>query len=106
MVKQMNFNKLFQVIVLKKPLRFLNQTSFQNRSCSTADLTLCLTIRGSIPGRGKRMFLLKNLHTRLGAHTATYPVATEVKGPRRGADHFPPTNAENRNEWIYTSTHI
>jgi hypothetical protein len=101
----MNFNNLFQVIIFKKSLRFLNQTSFQNRSCSS-DLAVCLTIRGSIPGRGKRIFLFQNLHTSLGAHPATYPVATEIKGPRRGANHFPPTNAENRNEWIYTSTHI
>jgi len=102
----MNFNILSQVIVLiKKPLRFLNQTSFQNRSCSS-DLALCLAIRDSIRGRGKRIFLLQKLHTSLGAQPATSPVATGVRRPRRGADHFPPTNAEKRNEWIYTSTHI
>ena len=105
MVKQLNFNNVFEVIIFEKHLRFLNQTSFQNRSCSS-DLAVCLTIRGSIPGRGKRIILFQTLHTSLGVHPATCPVATEVKGPRRGSNHFPTTNAENRNEWICTSTHI
>jgi len=31
-------------------------------------------------------------------------LSLEVKGPRREVDHSPPSNAEVKNEWSYTST--
>jgi hypothetical protein len=48
------------------------------------------------------------IHTRSGAHPASYPMGSggsfpEVKRPGREADHSPPTSAEVKNMWIYTS---
>jgi hypothetical protein len=54
-----------------------------------------------------------SLHHRVqrgsGAHPASYPMGTGtlslgVKRPRREADHSPPSSAEVKNEWSYTST--
>jgi hypothetical protein len=44
-----------------------------------------------------------------GAHSASYPVGTgalslRVKRPGREADHSPPSSAEVKNAWSYTST--
>jgi hypothetical protein len=44
-----------------------------------------------------------------GAHPASYPMDTGgsfpgVKRPGREADHSPPSSAEVKNEWSYTST--
>jgi len=45
----------------------------------------------------------------LGAHPASYPVGTGVifsgvMRPEREADHSPPSSAEVKNAWRYTST--
>jgi len=39
--------------------------------------------------------------TASGAHPASYPVGTGVKGPGHGADHLP---ADFNNAWSFTST--
>jgi hypothetical protein len=44
-----------------------------------------------------------------GAHPVSYPMGTRssflgVKGPGREADHSPPSSAEVKNAWSYTST--
>jgi hypothetical protein len=44
-----------------------------------------------------------------GAHPTSYPMGTGgsspgVKRPVREADHSPPTSAEVKKMWIYTST--
>jgi hypothetical protein len=55
-----------------------------------------------------------SLHHRVqngsGAHPASYPMGTGgsfpgVKRPGRRADHSPPSSAEVKNAWSYTSTH-
>jgi hypothetical protein len=48
------------------------------------------------------------IQTDSGAHSASYPMVTgalsrEVKRPGREADHSPPTSAEVKKIWIYTS---
>jgi hypothetical protein len=54
-----------------------------------------------------------SLHHRIqngsGAHPASYPMGTRgfslgVKRPERKADHSPPSSAEVKNAWSYTST--
>jgi hypothetical protein len=54
-----------------------------------------------------------SLHHRVqndsGAHSASYPMGTTssslgVKRPGREADHSPPSSAEVKNAWRYTST--
>jgi hypothetical protein len=54
-------------------------------------------------------FLFHVVHTSSGAHPASYPVGTGgfspgVKQLEREADHSPPTSAEVKKMWIYTST--
>ena len=54
-------------------------------------------------------FLLQNIQTSSGEHPACYSVGTrvlslEVKWLRCEADHEPPSHAEVKNEWRYTST--
>jgi hypothetical protein len=49
------------------------------------------------------------VQTGSGVHPASYPMVTRdyflgVKQPRREADHSPPSSAEVKNVWIYTST--
>jgi hypothetical protein len=59
---------------------------------------------------GARHFsLLKKVQTGFWAHPASYAVGTgvrsqEVNGPICGFYHSPPSNAEFKNEWSYTST--
>jgi hypothetical protein len=52
--------------------------------------------------------LLRNIQTGPGAHPVSYPMDnggpfSGVKRPRREADHSPPTSAEVKKTWIYTS---
>jgi hypothetical protein len=56
---------------------------------------------------------ISSLHHRVqngtGAHPASYPLGTTgsfpgVKRPGREADHSPPSSAEVKNAWGYTST--
>jgi hypothetical protein len=50
-----------------------------------------------------------SVYTGCGAHPASYPMGTEVLSPRvkqpgREGDHSPPTSAEIKKTWLYTST--
>jgi hypothetical protein len=56
-------------------------------------------------------FYLSPRPERSGAHPASYPIGTgalslRVKRPGREADHSPPSSAEVKNAWSYTSTPI
>jgi hypothetical protein len=59
---------------------------------------------------GQEFSLLHVFQTKSGPHLASYKMRTRVffspgvKRPRREADHSPPTTAEVRNIWMYTST--
>jgi hypothetical protein len=50
--------------------------------------------------------LIHNVHTDSRAQPATYPLALSpgVKRQVREANHSPPTSAEAKKTWIYTST--
>jgi hypothetical protein len=53
--------------------------------------------------------LLHNIQTGYGSHPVSYQLglgalSPAVKRPGREADHSPPTGAEVRKTWIYTST--
>jgi hypothetical protein len=58
---------------------------------------------------GKYFFSLHVVQTGSGSNPASYPMtpralSLEVKRPGREADHSPPTSAEVKKTWIYTST--
>jgi hypothetical protein len=64
--------------------------------------------RSSSPGRGKIFSLPNVVQTGSGVHP-TYLMSTggsfsEVKQPRREANHSPQTSSEVKNTWIYTAT--
>jgi hypothetical protein len=64
--------------------------------------------RGSIP-KGQELFVLENLLTSAGAHSASYPIRSgahslELKRSRRQADHSPPSSTKVKNEWLYISS--
>jgi hypothetical protein len=48
--------------------------------------------------------LLHVVQTDSGAHPASYPMGAAGSFPGGKADHSPPTSAEVKNTWIYTST--
>jgi hypothetical protein len=49
--------------------------------------------------------LLRNVQTTSGAHPVdTEPLSLGVKRPGREGDHSPPSTAEVKKEWSYTST--
>jgi hypothetical protein len=57
-----------------------------------------------IPTRGGNLSLLE---IGSGAHSASYPsgaLSLRVKGPECEADHSPPSSAEVKKSWSYTST--
>jgi hypothetical protein len=60
--------------------------------------------RGSIPGRGKRIFPLNCIHTGSGTHPASCPMSTGgpfpggKARPGRDADHSLPSSSEVVNE--------
>jgi hypothetical protein len=65
--------------------------------------------RSSSPSRVKKFSLLHVVQTCSEAHPASYPMGTGGfflggKAAGREADHSPPTNAEVKKTWIYTST--
>jgi hypothetical protein len=65
----------------------------------------------SSPGRVKIFSLLYIVQTGSGVHPTSYKMGTggsfpEVKRQGREADHSPPTSAEVKNMWIYTSTSL
>jgi hypothetical protein len=58
---------------------------------------------------GSWISVLQVVQTTSGVHPASYPVGTGdssqgVKRPWSEADHSPPTSAEVKKIWIYTST--
>jgi hypothetical protein len=58
---------------------------------------------------GSRMTFLHIVQTCTEVHITSYPMGTEgsfsgVKRQGREADHSPPTSAEVKKTWIYTST--
>jgi hypothetical protein len=58
---------------------------------------------------GQELSLLYVVQTGSGAHLASYPVGNGcsfpgVKRPGREADLSPPTSAEVKKTWVYTST--
>jgi hypothetical protein len=59
--------------------------------------------------RGQELLLLHVVQTGSGVHPTSYTMGTGssfpwVKRPGREADHSPPTSAEVKKMWIYTST--
>jgi hypothetical protein len=69
-----------------------------------------MTRRGgsSSPGRVKKFSLFHIVQTASGVHPTSYKMGTggffpRVKRQRREADHSPPTRAEVKKMWIYTS---
>jgi hypothetical protein len=58
---------------------------------------------------GQEFSLLLVVQTSCGVHPASYPVCagetlTRIKRPGRETRHSPPTSAEVKETWIYTST--
>jgi hypothetical protein len=58
---------------------------------------------------GGRIYLLQVVQTGSGVHPTSYPINTGalspgVKRQGREADHSPPTSAEVKKMWTYTST--
>jgi hypothetical protein len=58
---------------------------------------------------GQEFSLLYVVQTGSEAHPASYPIVTGstfpgVKRPAREADHSPPTSADVKKTWVYTST--
>jgi hypothetical protein len=59
--------------------------------------------------QGKKFSLLHIVQTGSGVHPTSYKMGTggfspEVKRQGREADHSPPTSAEVKKMWIYTTT--
>jgi hypothetical protein len=65
---------------------------------------------GSISGGGREFFLSLPRPDHSGAHLTSYPMGTGVslgvKRPGRETDYSPPSTAEIKNAWSYTSTPI
>jgi hypothetical protein len=55
---------------------------------------------------GKEFSRLHIIQTSCGVHPASYPMglSPELKRPGREADRSPPTSADAKKKWIYTST--
>jgi len=71
-------------------------------------LSTGLTVRGSNPGRCKRLSLPQNLPDRLWCTASLLFIeyrgsVPRAERPRREVDHWPPASAEVRYEWSYTS---
>jgi hypothetical protein len=72
--------------------------------CSVWLRTGLLGDRGSILGRGKRMFPVACVQTGSGAHPVSYPMGTRdpfhggKAWPGHDADHSPPSSAKVVNE--------
>jgi hypothetical protein len=68
-----------------------------------------LDVQGSIPGRGKIFLFSEASRPALGPiqppiEWVPGALSLGVKRPGREADHSPPTSAEVKKTWIYTST--
>jgi hypothetical protein len=46
----------------------------------------------------------RNVQAGSGVHPASYPVGTGVHSSRRQPDHSPPSSAEVKNAWSFSST--
>jgi hypothetical protein len=62
-----------------------------------------------VPAEAGNFSLHHRVQTGSGAHPVCYPMGTRgsfpgVNRPGREADHSPPSSAEVRNAWGYTST--
>jgi hypothetical protein len=62
-------------------------------------------------GYGQEFSLLRVVQTGSGVQPASYPMSAGGSFPRvkrqgREADHWPPTSAEIKKNWIYTSTSL
>ena len=82
--------------------------------CQYSEMAASCTVSGSNPGKDKRFSLFRNRSNRLcgppsrvfNGHRDYFPRAKQRK---REAAHPPPTTAEIKNEWSYTSaspTHL
>jgi hypothetical protein len=65
--------------------------------------------RVRFPAGAENFSLHQRVQNGSGAHPASYPMGTRgsfpgVKWPEREADHSPPSTAEVKNAWSYTST--
>lgn len=62
---------------------------------------------GSVPARGKRLFVLQKVQTSLGADSASiqcvFRTLVAVKFPDLQTDYSSPTNAEFKNAWSCVS---
>jgi hypothetical protein len=58
----------------------------------------------SCKGRGRTFSLRHSVQTASGAHSASYRMGTGIKRPGQEAEHSPPSSAEVKNAWSYTST--
>jgi hypothetical protein len=59
--------------------------------------------------QGQEFSFLHVVQAGIGVHPASYPMGTRnfstgVKRPVRETDHSPPSSAEVKKSWIYTST--
>jgi hypothetical protein len=71
------------------------------KSCELGSSVWLRDGRGSIPGRGGRIFPLACVQTGSGAHPASYTMGTGGPFPgakARDVDHSPPSSAEVENE--------
>jgi hypothetical protein len=59
---------------------------------------------GRTEERDQKFSLLHIVQTGSGVHPTSYKMGPGVKRQGREADHSPPTSAEVKNMWIYTST--
>jgi hypothetical protein len=70
---------------------------------------VCLTLVFLVSCTSKRFSLLHIVQTGSGVHPTSYKMGTGgtfpgLKWQGREADHSPPTSAEVKKMWIYTST--
>jgi len=65
------------------------------------------TVRGSNPRTARDFSLLRNVQTGSEAHPASYSMRDSflgVKRPGPEVNYSPPSSAEAKTEWIYTSS--
>jgi hypothetical protein len=67
-------------------------------------------VKVGVPVEGQEFSLLHIVQTGFRTHPASYPMGTRVsfspgvKRPEREGEHSPPTSAEIKKTWVYTST--
>jgi hypothetical protein len=65
--------------------------------------------RGSIPSRGREVFLRHRVQNGSGTHPTSSQTGTRGSSPKieqagREADHSPPSSTEIKKAWSYTTT--